>query len=186
MPDWQGRPDLLRLTVAALVVCKLRLREFTLRTTLRSHGGTYYMYDEDAWVPFGGLISDITLARVKRWMGAFEGLFCVLPGDTQRNDIAVLMGIQTLRCASHLVDDNEWIQELVVDAHLQDAVNAASWTAEIATSLSKCVPKLQSDLLGKTFMSYFIEWCQETREASCASGSSMIPCTKSALCNPAR
>ena len=30
----------------------------------------------------------------------------------------MLMGIQTLRCASHLVDDNEWILELVVDAHL--------------------------------------------------------------------
>ena len=101
-------------------------------------------------------------------MGALEGLFCVLPGDTQRNDHAVLMGIQTLRCASHPQDDNEWIQELVVDAHLQDAVNAASWSDQIATSLSKCTPKLQSELLGKTFMSYFIEWCQETREASCA------------------
>ena len=77
-----------------------------------------------AWIPVGGLISDITLARVKRWMGALEGLFCVLPGDTQRNDNAVLMAIQTLRCASSLVDDNEWIQELVVDAHLYDAVNA--------------------------------------------------------------
>ena len=76
------------------------------------------MYEKGAWRPVGGLISDITLARVKRWMGALEGLFCVLPGDTQRNDNAVLMAIQTLRCASSLVDDNEWIQELVVDAHL--------------------------------------------------------------------
>ena len=85
IPDWQGRPDFLRLTVAALVVCKLRLREFTLRehvqllwifegrTTLRSHGGTCYMYEKGAWVRFGGLISDITVARVKRWMGALEG-----------------------------------------------------------------------------------------------------------------
>ena len=64
IPDWQGRPDLLRLTVAALVVYKLRLREFTMRehvqllwifegrTTLRSHGGTCYMYEKGAWVPF--------------------------------------------------------------------------------------------------------------------------------------
>ena len=49
IPDWREHPDLLRLTVAALVVYKLRLREFTLRehvqllwtfegrTTLRSH-----------------------------------------------------------------------------------------------------------------------------------------------------
>ena len=56
----------------------------------------------------------------------------------------------------------------VVDENLQDAVNAASWTDQIATSLSKCTPKLQSELLGKTFMSYSIEWCRETREASCA------------------
>ena len=60
-------------------------------------------------------------------------------------------GIQTLRCASHLVDDNEWIQELVVDAHLQDAVNAASWTDQIATSLSKCTPKPSERVVGQDF-----------------------------------
>ena len=54
------------------------------------------------------------------------------------------------------------------DAHSQDAVNATSWTDQIATFLSKCTPKLHSELLGKAFMSYFVEWCQETREASCA------------------
>ena len=58
VPDWQGRPDPLRVTVAALVVYKLRLREFTLRehvqllwifegrTTLRSHGGTCQKYEK--------------------------------------------------------------------------------------------------------------------------------------------
>ena len=56
----------------------------------------------------------------------------------------------------------------MVDAHLQEAGDAVSWTAQIASSLSKRAPKLQSELLGKTFMSFFIEWCQETREASCA------------------
>ena len=59
----------------------------------------------------------------------------------------MLMAVQTSRCGRSIVDDNDWIQELVVDAHLQKEGGAVSWTAQIATSLSKCTPRPQSELV---------------------------------------
>lgn len=84
-PGWRGRVIPVKLAIASLAVYELHLTMFALREHvqlvwiieggewIRAHAGTCYLFQQGAWVVYEGLVSDVTLARVKRWRSYHRG-----------------------------------------------------------------------------------------------------------------
>ena len=171
-PSFLDRDPMIRLSVAALTLSALHLSEMTLReqaqllwifegrSRMRAHDGACYMYRRGAWHLYDGLVSDVTLARMKRWVSAAAGCFARLPTSTERSRDAVFNALVCLRNAQPELDDRDWVDYLVVSRPERDSGAGkglsrevgSSWNVAMASNLSKCGTSLQSELLGQRLM----------------------------------
>ena len=152
--------------------------------TLRAHSGTCYMYSDGAWRPFQGVLSEGVLSRMKATLLWVEGLFRTLPDQTLRNKAGLLAAIADSVARARSAGD-DWIECMEhagigawdsghtkggkgamsrgnraasVD-HDVPGAGSSSWLSSLAAAIPKLSASVQRELLGKTLISYFVEWC---------------------------
>eukprot|EP00973_Karenia_brevis_P023947 3301680-Karenia_brevis.AAC.1 len=96
-----------KLATAALIICRLKLTEITLREhvqlvwiilgdrLIRAHEGCVYYYDEElrAWQLYVGMLPESVFDECRGFMMKLEGLFRSLEGNVQRGDASLLEAI---------------------------------------------------------------------------------------------
>lgn len=195
-----GWPDqMVRLAAAALTVYRTRYTDLFIRdhvallwvmeggNFLRSHGGVCYLYHEHgAFEALSGVPPESTFTRIKPFLLALEGIFRLLPSDTERTDGAVIGGIDA--CLREFNNIREYINECMDSSVLSlhssrsrggrerqeaDGQRACStaWPLAIAEMISKISGPMQKGLLEeRSLLRLIIEWCDtpSEREAGCA------------------
>ena len=151
---------------------------------LRAHDGVCYFYNKGAWNAFTGVMPEAVLRRVKIFMLRLEGLSRSAPQSmaSTQNDTCELL-VQTLNdhpsdWRSHL----EWAAVKYVQVNRRGgssntlnpddesqlpgavpvAVPAATgvWVKDLANNISRCALCLLRELLNKTVLTHYIEWCE--------------------------
>ena len=145
---------------------------------LRAHNGVCYLYVDQSWEIFSGLISEVCLERVQQSMQALEGLLRSLPMGTfaryrelcgSRGAIVRGSGSCVWPRVCHQVtparDDSDGAD---YDVHRpappvigNDAHAGAHrpWHVHAAQAVLRYSCSMQVELLGKRLISYFTEWC---------------------------
>ncbi|CAE7810987.1 unnamed protein product [Symbiodinium sp. CCMP2592] len=195
-----GWPDqMVRLAAAALTVYRTRYTDLFIRDHvallwvmegghfLRSHGGVCYLYHEHgAFEALSGVPPESTFTRIKPFLLALEGIFRLLPSDTERTDGAVIGGIDAcLREFNNIPEYiNECMDSSVLSLHSgrsrggrerQEAdgqrPHGSGWPLAIAEMISKISGPMQKGLLEeRSLLRLVVEWCDtpSEREAGCA------------------
>ena len=175
-----------KLAVAALSVYELRLLDMDLRlhvhlthiieggSHMRAHAGVCYMYQNGAFRPYKGVMSEATMARVKNFMLQLEGFFRSMDKSIPRTDTAILKHVETMldRQPDNLLRHLVWLSVSAPplkrrgqedddrDAELVDqAALSAGWPGALASALARTSASLLRELLSKTLITYYIEWC---------------------------
>ena len=117
-PGWEGRPNLVRLVVVAFAsVIHVRFSEFVIREHvrllwvlqgekfLRAHSGVCFLYMDQSWEIFSGLISDVCLEHIQQSMQALEGILHSLPTGTSPDIESCVAAVARVRSCH--ADEND-------------------------------------------------------------------------------
>jgi hypothetical protein len=132
------------------------------------------MYQNGAFRPYKGVMSEATMARVKNFMLQLEGFFRSMDKNIPRTDTAILKHVETMldRQPDNLLRHLVWLSVSAPplkrrgqedddrDAELVDqAALSAGWPGALASALARTSASLLRELLSKTLITYYIEWC---------------------------
>jgi len=152
-------------------------------TYLRAHSGTCFYYSNGAFRPFTGVPPQGVLSRVKDYLLQLEGLYRSLPPKTQRSEgIDLLTTIDRCMLANGGPDAcvAAWVSKALKmvglprtskgghaesegeegDAGREQRETNFSWPATQAYAISRGAAALQRELLSKSVIAHFIEWCE--------------------------
>ena len=190
----------MRLVVVLASVIHVRACDFTIREHVRflwvfegekffrAHNGVCYMYVDQSWEIFSGLISEVCLDRVQQSMQALEGLLRSLPTGTAPEIESCVAAVARVRSWHADENDRAWFGRLRLAAvscqqvtPVRDDSDGAAcgvhrpvppvigneahagahrpWYVHAAQAVLRCSCSMQVELLGKGLISYFTEWC---------------------------